>query len=95
MKRSNATFTLERVEGERVTPIWSERITIKPGSGISVKLLRDGYGTGWLFWGAHRLGLFALGECLRTRATVTVDEPEMEIVGDCVGDLIEEYPATM
>jgi hypothetical protein len=94
MKRSNATFTLERVEGERVTPIWSERICATYVFGPTI--VADGYGARWIFWGNRRCGLYpSEAEWATIRLVVTVDEPEPEIVGDCVGDLIDEYPATM
>lgn len=55
MEPSNATITLERIEGERVTLIWSERIKLTYGSRPYIRV--DPYGTHWFYWDGHRLGL--------------------------------------
>jgi hypothetical protein len=74
---TNALFTLERLEGDSASVIWSERINIRPGVGMDVRLLKDEYGANWLFWDKHRLGLFDPDEALHTRATVTFDDYDM------------------
>ncbi|MFA5380065.1 MAG: hypothetical protein WC455_30165 [Dehalococcoidia bacterium] len=72
--KPNATIALDRIDGDTLAPIWFERIEIKHGAGMGVRLLSDEYGTNWLFWDRHRLGLFDPAESLQTRLTVTVDE---------------------